>query len=100
MTLIRKPQPLKLLPSLSAELSALAVKVCMPALAQSPHDGWADLIVHQSAIAKAIRVAAEHNASKPSIQVRVLTDTKLGRSDWKLQTRSAEIANLWANKTK
>jgi hypothetical protein len=64
-----------------------------------PHDGWADLVVHQAEIVKAMRVARLHNAASPKLMVRVTTDTTLGRSDWKVKTRSVIVASIWTAKT-
>lgn len=54
-------------------------------------DGWADIVVHQSEIRRASKVAAAHNAKKPKVQVRVLTDTTLAMQDWRLRSATAEV---------
>lgn len=52
---------------------------------------WADVVVHQAEIRHAMKVARVHNDKKPAVRVRVLTDTTLGRADWRLRSTTAEV---------
>jgi hypothetical protein len=99
VTLIPPKPALKVVPlPIVSDLAEASLKWAAELAAKEHHDGWADLIVHQGALKDALRLAALHNATLPEIQLRVLTDTTLGRSDWKLKTRSAVVASLWTNK--
>lgn len=60
-----------------------------------PNDGWADLIVHQAQLRRALKLVNEHNLTKPSIQIRALCETRMGYDDWKLRTRSTEVRVIW-----
>lgn len=95
------PKPvLKIVPlPVTADLSPTALEVAIALSKPYPHEGWADLVVHQSEIVPAMRVARLHNAKDPELRVRVITDTTLGHADWKLKTRGVLVVSIWTNKT-
>lgn len=82
----------------TADLSPTALEVAITLAKRYPHDGWADLVVHQSALSPAMRVARVYNGSDPDLRVRIITDTTLGKSDWKVKTRGVIVVSLWTNK--
>lgn len=57
------------------------------------HDGWADIVVHQSQLRAAMKIAGQNNAGFPVLHVRVLTDTTLGHDEWRIATRSAVLTS-------
>lgn len=90
--LIRPPKPtLKsvALPTAS-DLSEASLTYALEIL-QAESEGWADVVVHQSELRRAMKVAGLHNAKKPTVRVRVLTEKTLGLNDWRLRSSVAEV---------
>lgn len=99
VTLIQPKPALKIVPlPVTADLSPTALEVALALAKPYPHDSWADLVVHQSGLVGAMRCARLHNGKDPDLRVRVLTDTTLGHSDWKLKTRGVIVTSFWSNK--
>jgi hypothetical protein len=73
-----------------ADLSCASATFALEIL-NAADEGWADIAVHQSDIRLAIKVAAEHNAKKPAVMLRVTTDTTIPRNEWRLRSKSAEV---------
>jgi hypothetical protein len=79
----------------SSRLTEKALEAAFERVAGDRHDGWADLIVHQSQLRVALRLANAHNLKKPAIRLRVLAETRMGQDDWKLRTASVEVRVQW-----
>lgn len=78
----------------TADLSPTALEVAITFARRYPHDGWADLVVHQSALSTAMRVARVYNGADPDLRVRIITDTTLGGLDWKVKTRGVIVTSI------
>lgn len=74
----------------AADLSEESLSFALEIL-QAERDGWADIVVHQSELRRASKVASLHNAKKPAVFVHVRTDTTLGLHDWRLRSSVAEV---------
>lgn len=74
----------------AADLSEESLSFALEIL-QAERDGWADIVVHQSELRRASKVASAHNAKKPAVFVHVRTDTTLGLNDWRLRSSVAEV---------
>lgn len=99
MTIIQPKPELKIVAlPVASDLSAVPLASAISLASVYPNDGWADLVVHQAELRHALRVANDYNAKNPHIQVRVITDTTLGREDWKVKTSGVIVTNLWTNK--
>lgn len=81
--------------SSTKELSDKALVEAIAKVAKEPHDGWADLIVHQAQIVRATRLVSRHNGLDTMLRLRAMCETRMGMEDWKLRTRSVEIRVQW-----
>lgn len=79
----------------SEELSEKALAEALRRVEGEPHDGWADLIVHQANIVRAARLVTRHNGHDPMLRLRAMCETRMGREDWRLKTRSVEVRVQW-----
>ena len=78
--------------SSSQPISGKAVAEALARVLLEPHKAWADLIVQPSRLREAMKIAREHNETKPEVQIRVMAETKnLGMNDWKLKTDAVEV---------
>lgn len=89
--LVRSHPKLKLvnLPT-PADFSEASLAFALKIL-QADHEGWADVLVHQAELRRALKVANAHNLTKPKVKIRVLTDATLGMHDWRLRSSTAEV---------
>lgn len=72
------------------ELTVASVAYALEVL-QAEVEGWADIAVHQAEVRIAQRVASEHNAKKPAVQLRVTTDVTIPRGQWRLRASKTEV---------
>lgn len=79
----------------SHKLCAMAVDAVIPRLLMEPHDGWADLTVHQSQLRPAMKLAREHNARKPRMQLSVQCIKAIGMDEWWLSTKAVQVRVQW-----
>lgn len=54
--------------------------------------GWAELIVHPSQLQLAMKLSRAHVAK--GLALSVLSDSKIGRDDWRLRSKDAEVRSL------
>lgn len=79
----------------SEELSEKALAEALKRVVDEPHDGWADLVVHQANIVRAARLVSRHNGHDPKLRLRAMCESRMGMEDWKLKTRSVEVRVQW-----
>lgn len=88
-----KEKPREIPLATASDLAEVSLKAAIEVALKHPHDGWADLVVHQSELRTAMRAAATVNQNYPALRVRVLTDTTLAHDDWRLVTRSVSVTS-------